>query len=115
MTWPEVDQQAASPRYPTLDAWVAEWLLPTYRRRLGGHRTWCAQWRDHPEAVDRLTALWATWQKAHDDSAKLAAWWLNVLDPMMTVLLDADGPFSGCRTDPPRHRPPEPWPNEGNP
>lgn len=101
-----------TPRYPDVGAWVDEWLLTTYQRTLNGHRTWCARWREHPEAVQRLEAMWAAWQRSHDDPIKLGAWWLTVADPHLAVLLDPDGPFSGCRAgENARHRPPEPWPS----
>lgn len=100
--WADIDQahenDAAPATYTTLGAWVQGWLAVTYRRQLGGgSRVWCAKWREHAEAVERLDVMWRTWEQTRDNPAKRAAWWRDIADPTMRVLLDADGPFSACR------------------
>lgn len=96
MTWG--GPQPASPAYPEVDAWLRDWFAPRYRRSFDtGGRVWCPAWREHPEAVSRLTALWAAWQDLHDRPAGLATWWLTHADPTLDALTDERGPFARCR------------------
>ena len=83
--------------YPTVEAFVTEYLAPIIRRPTAG-RCWCPSWWAHPEAVWRLTALWNAWEALtvdHDTGA--SSWWLHHLDPHLRVLFDRAGPFAGCR------------------
>ena len=84
--------------YLTLAEWVAEWLVPVYRRSILGHdRVWCPQWWRHAEAVARLESLWRAWEHLRQDPAiGLSVWFRDHADHHMAVLLDADGPFKGC-------------------
>lgn len=82
--------------YPTVEAWVTEWLSPTIRRPSSG-RCWCPQWSAHPEAVWRLSALWQAWETLMvDDDTGPSTWWLHHADPHLRVLLDSRGPFAAC-------------------
>jgi hypothetical protein len=60
---------APSPRYGTLDDWVLEYFAPTFGRPIGGEIRWCAQWREHAEAIGRLEAIWRSWQALRLDPA----------------------------------------------
>ncbi len=84
--------------YPTLDAFVAKLLAPTYRRVVDGrHRTWCPQWWRHAEAIARLEAMWRSWEHLRQDPATgVSVWFRDHADPHMAVLLDPDGPFKHC-------------------
>lgn len=92
------DDEAPEDRpYATVEAFVREFLAPTFRRELGGARAWCAQWRRHPEAVSRLTGLWLAHEQLAREPTGVSTWWLLHCDPTMRVLLDADaGPFAYC-------------------
>lgn len=88
--------------YPTLDRWVLEWLSPTYRRQLGHGRTWCPQWWRHPEAIVRLEALWRSWEHyrlPEHAALGMSLWWRDHADPHLAVLMDPDGPFTGCTVE----------------
>ncbi|MEU5959207.1 DUF4913 domain-containing protein [Streptomyces sp. NPDC047525] len=85
--------------FPTVDAFVTEYLAPTIRRNLLKNTlTWCPDWWRHPEAVSRLTAIWRAWENLRLDPALgISTWWLHHCDPHLRVLMDPDtGPLSGC-------------------
>jgi hypothetical protein len=94
-------------RYPTVDAWVDNWLLVVYRRPVRGRQfTWCPEWWRHPEAKLRLTALWQTWEAMRLEPPFGMADWLRVhCDHHMPILLSPDGPFKGCEPDKHSDRP----------
>lgn len=84
--------------YGSVDAFVADLLAPTYRRKVDGRSaTWCLDWRAHPEAVVRLDALWRSWEHLRMDPALgMSAWLRDHLDYHLPILLSPDGPFRGC-------------------
>lgn len=91
---------APAPRYETLDEWVREYFAPTFGRPIGGEIRWCAQWREHAEAIGRLEALWRSWEALRLDPAMgMATWLTNYLDPQLAVLLGRGGPFNQCSSD----------------
>ncbi|GAQ59470.1 DUF4913 domain-containing protein [Streptomyces acidiscabies] len=84
-----------------LTAWVEYLLLPVYGREVSSSRPWCAQWREHPEAVARLHGLWLAWQQLTDVEAGLSGpstWHRDHLDHVMAQLRSPDGPFAACTT-----------------
>jgi len=87
--------------YPTVEAWVTDFLVVSYARDVtepGTHHYWCSQWWKHPEALDRLDALWRAWEALRrDPTTGPATWWIHYADPTMTALLSPDGPFTRCR------------------
>jgi hypothetical protein len=87
--------------YPTLMAFVTEYLTPLYRRSVTGQgMTWCAQWWKHAEAIMRLEALWRSWEYLRQDPhTGISVWLRDHADHHMAVLLSADGPFKGCKPD----------------
>ena len=92
------DSEVAATAFEDVDAWVDEWLVRTYLRSCSTIRIWCRGWREHPEAVARLSALWLAWEATAISSSRFAwsDWWLHHLDPHMAVLMDPAGPFQGC-------------------
>jgi hypothetical protein len=102
---PPADPAPAEPPalfYPSLDRFVAEQLAPMYRRHLGDgrHRTWCPRWWCHAEAIARLDALWRAWEHLRREPALgMSVWFRDHADPHLGVLMDADGPFRGCKPD----------------
>jgi uncharacterized protein DUF4913 len=104
------DPTPATLQYPSAEAWVADWLAVTVRRNVNERRggrilAWCPRWWAHPEALNRLTGLWATWESTRTAiaSGQVEAglrWWLTYADPTLAVLFDPDhGPFSHCHRD----------------
>lgn len=84
-------------QFPDLESWVNGFFVLTFARP-GREICWCERWWDHPEAVLRLDALWRTWEAAALDPVRGVADWLrDYLDPGLSVLLSAAGPFGGCR------------------
>lgn len=83
--------------YDTLEDWVDQYFREVFRRPTGGEFRWCVEWREHLEAVVRLTALWTSWEalRAEQPSA-LVTWLVGYLDPQLPVLLGRSGPFAGC-------------------
>jgi hypothetical protein len=94
-------------RYPTVDAWVQNWLLVFYRRPVRGRQlTWCPEWWRHPEAKLRLTALWQTWEAMRLEPPFGMADWLRVhCDHHMPILMSPDGPLKGCEPEHHTERP----------
>lgn len=93
---PEPEER--QPRYPNLVTFVTDHLSPLVRRRASGGRAWCGQWWRHPEAVERLTALWHAWETLrHEGGTAMSDWWVHHFDPHFAVLSDAErGPFQAC-------------------
>jgi len=89
------------PVYETVESFVSNHLAVLIQRRLEGTVTWCPQWTLHPEAVDRLTAIWEAWEELHNQGgAARSNRWLRHVDPHLGVLMDADrGPFVYCDPD----------------
>lgn len=99
-------EQAASPAgegqppaYDTVEAWVRDYLLPTFPRPVGEvgmvRWHWCEQWWRHDEAVTRLTALWYGWEHARLEQTGMLPW-LRELDYQLPILCGDDGPFRQC-------------------
>lgn len=66
--------------------------------------TWCAEWRQHPDAVTRLAAIWDAWTHLlAEEDAQLHSFLRDVLDHHMPKLLDKEvGPFASCQYE---HKP----------
>lgn len=86
------------PYYPTLPAFVHDFLARTYVRAVDGRSTtWCPKWWHHAEAVYRLEALWRSWELLRLEPATgISDWLRDHADHHMTILLSPDGPFRGC-------------------
>jgi Domain of unknown function (DUF4913) len=90
------DRTPPEPLYTGVEAWVTKHLLPLYLRQ-SGPRTWCAQWWRHPEAVERLEALWRAWETLRlDTTTGMSVWWRDHADHHLPILLSPDGPFARC-------------------
>src|SRR5205823_14987672 len=99
------------PLYETVEAWVRDYLLPTFVRPIGEvgmvRWHWREQWWRHDEAVTRLAALWYGWEHARLEMTGMLGW-LRELDHHLPILCGDDGPFRGCAAgrdgSPARHR-----------
>lgn len=94
----EPDAAGGELAFKSVDAFVDDLLLPTYRRKVDGRSlTWCTKWERHPEAVVRLEALWRSWEHLRLDPALgMSVWLRDHLDHHLPILLAATGPFRGC-------------------
>jgi Domain of unknown function (DUF4913) len=94
LTWKE-DQ---APVYPDVVAWVSEWLTPNLERDIKRTFEWCPKWWDHPEAVERLEALWEAWEFGRMDGGPWKGrWWTSHGDRQLAILCSpGDGPFGHC-------------------
>ena len=89
-----------TPYFPHLAAFVSEFLVKAYARKLGHSHVWCPEWYRHFEAMCRLDALWRSWEYLrHDGDTGMSSWWRDHADHHMTFLLDPDGPFGPCRRE----------------
>ena len=73
-----------------------------WERSVSGVQTaWCPRWWMHDEAVFRLTSLWQAWEEMHVTEGAMAGakWLAYYADPIMGVLLSADGAFRGCSVE----------------
>lgn len=93
-------QKAVEPVYDSLDAWVENYFCIVFARTVGGEIRWCAHWRDHPEAVTRLEALWRCWEALRlDPNLGLSTWLTSFADPQLAQLLSRLGPFAQCTNE----------------
>ena len=88
------------PQYPNVEAWVRDYLLPSFPRPAGelgaaGRWRWCEQWWRHDEAVTILTALWYGWEHAAVQTLGMLDW-LPRLYHLLPILAGDDGPFRLC-------------------
>ena len=88
------------PQYPTVEAWVRDYLLPSFPRPCGelgasARWRWCEQWWRHDEAVTILTALWYGWEHAAVQTLGMLDW-LPRLYHLLPILCGDDGPFRLC-------------------
>jgi hypothetical protein len=103
-----------TPQYPNVEAWVRDYLLPSFPRPAGelgaaGRWRWCEQWWRHDEAVTILTALWYGWEHAAVQTLGMLDW-LPRLYHLLPILGGDDGPFRLCTPEggdlPARHEMP---------
>lgn len=110
----ETAADEAAMLYPTLDAFVRDFLITGYSRHINGNaRVWAGRWWEYPEAVSRLGAMWRAFEHLRLDPATgLSTWYTDHADPHMRVLLDKDGPFGSADEDDPENlnRPGQPLP-----
>lgn len=91
------DGSSAESAYDNLDSWVEQFFAVTFTRSLGGEWRWCPRWREHPEAVFRLDALWRSYETLRREGGMGTAVWLrDHLEHQHGVLLSARGPFALC-------------------
>jgi hypothetical protein len=89
-----------NPQYPNVEAWVRDYLLPSFPRPAGelgaaGRWRWCEQWWRHDEAVTILTALWYGWEHSAVQTLGMLDW-LPRLYHLLPILAGDDGPFRLC-------------------
>jgi len=92
---------------PTVDDLFVEWVVEhcasveyvwTEKRP-----SWCPEWWKHPEAVERLFALWTARTQAYandEDLAAASSWWVYHWDHHAPILFDSrTGPFRNCNKE----------------
>lgn len=88
---------AATLRFSNPFQWVEQWFAETIRRRMGPTTLWCPHWWQHPEARQRLFALWSAWEAAEaEGGASPSIWWISHFDSHWRELTASDGPFASC-------------------
>lgn len=94
------DAPHGGPVHASLGDFVTAYLTPMFTRpTLGGRWTWCPQWWEHAEAVNRLAALWHSWETLHHQrGTALGSWYRDHLDHQLPILMGPDGPFRDCTT-----------------
>lgn len=79
--------------------WFEQYWCYVYRRETSTRAPlWCEAWWKHPEALTRIELMWRSWEAARqsDPMTGVAAWMVNIADPMMAQLFSPDGTFKGC-------------------
>ncbi len=97
---PAVDDDVPQTYYGSVDEFVREKLILSYRRLVGPQASnrWAADWWSYPEAVSRLDALWRAWEHLRLDGVLGASvWWRDHADHHMRALLDTEGPFMASK------------------
>jgi len=109
--------EASELYYPTLEMFVGDYLLETYRRAVSSTGSaWCPEWWRHAEAIVRLEALWRSWEHLRLDPATgISVWLRDHADHHMAVLLSSDGPLKGCTAKAHSERPLAPLPSNPAP
>lgn len=75
---------------------VTGYLLPSWRHTRSGSK-WCQYWWRHAEALNRLDALWRSFEgHRHGDASGMAVWWRDFADPTMSSLTRTSGTFAQC-------------------
>ncbi|SUE27729.1 DUF4913 domain-containing protein [Nocardia farcinica] len=96
--------QTSPLRFPTVDDFVQQWLLPVVSVRLAGNGrdgnyTWCRQWWRHHGPSVRLALIHRAFEIARrsDDTTAYSTLFVDHIDPHMAVILAAgDGPLHRC-------------------
>jgi hypothetical protein len=97
--WADPADEAESPGPPVLELafqnvyeFVDEWLLPRYRRK--PDTRWDPRWFENLEALDRLEALWRSFEfMRHQGMTGMQVFWNDHLGPTMRELTSPDGVF----------------------
>lgn len=110
----EAEPTEDGPRYPNAGEWVNDWLLPHYRRQLGGsNRRWDPNWWQYEEAGSALEALWQAFETLRlEPGTGMAVFFRDFLYPIMDRITAVDGPFWNHHTPPPHvdsNTIPAPW------
>jgi hypothetical protein len=95
--WDELDAAAAEARWDELGDWVTHHLLARHKQHT---RTLRACWRQHPDVVDELTALYVVWVDAYRNphcSATAAAEYHRRWLPDAMAAIDKAFTADGCR------------------
>jgi len=92
------DAQPDKPWHVQLAAWVQEHFATVEFYTDAQKIRWCPTWWEHPEAVERLKALWLAYRmiEVSDDLAAVSEWWLNHWDAHRVILFHDKGPFRNC-------------------
>ena len=101
--------------YSNVDAFLHQFLLPSWRHTWAGAR-WCQEWYKHSEAVARLDALWRSYEAMRvGDPTGMAVWWRDFADPIMSSLTRENGTFAACDAERGVHAPMDMWPSKHAP
>jgi hypothetical protein len=85
--------------FATLDEFVNKWLRKCYARQVRdvNDTVWCPEWWKHPEAKERLLALWRAYEEYRTRAATgISEWYTQHADQHMAKLFDPKGPFKYC-------------------
>lgn len=114
---PAADEEPATPRFATVELFVAKFVLPNLVHKYAETRLrWCAKWWEHAEAITRLEALWEAFEVMRLQPAPSFSTWLrDHFDVHMRTLTDPEGVFYNCNYKKDMHEPKEPWPSAAAP
>lgn len=85
-------------QFPDVGQFVENYVAVVFNRPLTPQMHWCMQWWAHPEAVEKFTALWQTWEhyRIHEGPCWLTKYSVYYWYPIMREITGDGGPFQGC-------------------
>ncbi|WP_104293330.1 DUF4913 domain-containing protein [Clavibacter michiganensis] len=87
------DPDARELAFANVYEFVDEWLLPRYRRK-PGLTQWDPRWFENLEALDRLEALWRSFEyMRYQGMTGMQVFWTDHHGPTMRELTHPDGVF----------------------
>lgn len=95
----EKEKKEKKPRvYPNLGRFVSEQIAQVVTREVDNREIcWCSEWWKHPEALQRLEALWHSWENTRaSKSSSMLDWWRD-FDYHFAQLTSSAGVFKMCR------------------
>lgn len=94
----EEEQGPIVPWQVTFAEWVQEHFAGVEFFTADAKIKWCPTWWEHPEAIARLKALWASHVvlEYEEDAAATSNWWLHHWDAHRAILFHDKGPFRNC-------------------
>lgn len=98
---PSEPEPAPAPElvYSSAAQWLEEWMLLNWRPQPREERyRWCPKWWLHPEAVNRVEALWRAWEHLRNEGLLgPSVWWRDHFAHHWDVLTSTTGPFAACK------------------
>lgn len=82
---------------PAFSTFVESTLLDSLTAGSKAGRVWCTRWREHPDAVHRLFAIWQQWLEVQSDPMLLHEFLRNTLDYHLPLLVGEHGALHGCQ------------------
>lgn len=76
-------------------AWVEDTMADLESVDRSANMHWCSQWWAHPEATQRLKALYEEWLDRQTNGG-MSSWWVDHFDRHASVLFAKNGPFGEC-------------------
>lgn len=87
------------------ETFVEGTLLQSLTSASKGRTSWCTHWREHPDALHRLFAIWQQWLDVQEQPTQLHDFLRNVLDYHLPLLVGEHGTLRACQYGHKGHEP----------